>query len=92
MVECEIGLGKRKYEEVQEEGSGPKVQESQGSRVLRSRGPKDQNISKSHSNTNLTLKKVHLVHFISLKSSLQEDTMSITEKATQTAPAPPILY
>ena len=23
---CEIGVGKRKYEEVQEEGSGPKVQ------------------------------------------------------------------
>ena len=60
----EIGVGKRKYEEVQEEGSGPKVQESQGPRVKRSRGPKDQNISKSHSNTNLTLKKVHLVLFI----------------------------
>ena len=33
--------------------NGPKVQESQG--------PKDQDISKSYSNTSLTLKKVHLV-------------------------------
>ena len=37
------------------------VQESQGQRVPRSRGPKDQDISNSHSNTSLTLKKVHLV-------------------------------
>ena len=29
--------------------------------VSRSRGPKDQDISNSHSNTSLTLKKVHLV-------------------------------
>ena len=36
-------------------------QESQGSGVSRSQGPKDQDISKSHSNTSLTLKKVHLV-------------------------------
>ena len=40
------------------------VQESQGPRVPRSRGPKDQDITNSHSNTSLTLKKVHLVlHF-----------------------------
>ena len=37
------------------------VQESQGPRVPRSRGPKDQVISNSNSNTSLTLKKVHLV-------------------------------
>ena len=37
---------------------------SMSSKVPRSRVPKDQNISKSHSNTNLTLKKVHLVLFI----------------------------
>ena len=43
-----------KYEEVLEEGRGPKVP--------RSRGPKDQDISNSHSNTSLTLKKVHLVN------------------------------
>ena len=40
-----------KYEEVLEEGRGQRVQRSQG--------PKD--ISNSHSNTSLTLKKVHLV-------------------------------
>ena len=38
-----------------------KGQESQGPRVPRSRGSKDQDISNSHSNTSLTLKKVHLV-------------------------------
>ena len=37
------------------------VQESQGPRVPRSRGPKNQDISNSHSNTSLTLKKVHIV-------------------------------
>ena len=57
------------YEEVLEEGRGPKVPRSKGPkvpgsqapRVLRSQGHKDQDISKSHSNTSLTLKKVHLV-------------------------------
>ena len=39
------------------------IQESQGLRVPRSKGPMDQVISKSHSNTSLTLKKVHLVVF-----------------------------
>ena len=47
-----------KYEGVLEEGSGP--------RVPRSSGPKDQDISNSHSNTSLTLKKVHLVLNIKL--------------------------
>ena len=42
-----------KYEEVLEEGRGP--------RVPRSRGPKEQDISNSHLNTSLSLKKVHLV-------------------------------
>ena len=37
------------------------VQESQSPRVPRSRDPKDQDISNSHSNTSLTLKKFHLV-------------------------------
>ena len=37
------------------------MEEGRGPRVPRSRGPKDQDISNSHSNTNLTLKKVHLV-------------------------------
>ena len=44
-----------KCEEVLKEGKGP--------RVPRFRGPKDQDISNSNSNTSLTLKKVHLVHF-----------------------------
>ena len=39
----------------------PIVQRSQGLRVQGSKGPKDQDISKSNSNTSLTLKKVHLV-------------------------------
>ena len=42
----------------------PKVPGSKGSKVQGSQGPKDQDISKSHSNTSLTLKKVHLVCFI----------------------------
>ena len=54
---------KGKYEEVVEVGE--EVLESQDPR---SRGPKDQDISKSHSNTSLTLKKVHLVP--ELKSGL----------------------
>ena len=37
------------------------LEEGRGPRVPRSRGPKDQDISNSHSNTSLTLKKVHLV-------------------------------
>ena len=37
------------------------VQGSQGPGVPRSQSPKDQDISKSHSITSLTLKKVHLV-------------------------------
>ena len=37
------------------------MQKSQGPGVQRSQGPNDQDISKSHSNTSLTLKKVHLV-------------------------------
>ena len=50
------GRDRRRYEEVLEEGRGP--------RVPRSQGPKDQDISNSHSNTSLTLKKVHLVSMI----------------------------
>ena len=54
-----------------EEGRGPRVKRSKGSKVQgfqgpgvpRSQGPKDQDISNSHSNTSLTLKKVHLVIF-----------------------------
>ena len=42
----------------------PKVQWFKGSGVLRSKGSKDQDISNSHSNTSLTLKKVHLVVLI----------------------------
>ena len=52
--------------EVVEEGRGPKVQESQGLCVQRSKGPEDQDISNSNSNTSLTLKKVHLVHRMKL--------------------------
>ena len=40
----------------------PKVQESQGLWVQRSKGFEDQDISNSNSNTSLTLKKVHLVN------------------------------
>ena len=55
-------------EEVQE-SQGPSVARTHGPRVQRSMGlkvpwfqsQKDQDISKSHSNTSLTLKKVHLV-------------------------------
>ena len=53
-----VGGGKRKYEEVVEEERGP--------RVPRSLGLKDQDISKSHSNTSLTLKIVHLVQFYNM--------------------------
>ena len=45
-------------------GGAPKVQESQGPRFPRSKDTKDQNISKFHSNTGLTLKKVHLVSYL----------------------------
>ena len=45
---------------------GEEVLESQDPR---SRGPKDQDISKSHSNTSLTLKKVHLVQILSTSGS-----------------------
>ena len=54
------------------------VQKSQGPRVPRSRGPKvpgsqkDQDISNSHSNTSLTLKKVHLVSVL-LEVSLETE-------------------
>ena len=43
------------------EGGGPRVQSSKGSKVQGSRGPKDQDISNSHSNTSLTVNKVDLV-------------------------------
>ena len=46
---------------VVEEGRSPKVQESQGLWVQSSKGPEDQYISNSNSNTSLTLKRVHLV-------------------------------
>ena len=39
MVGCEIGVGKRKYEEVQEEGSGPKVLKYKSPKVPGSKGP-----------------------------------------------------
>ena len=51
-----------KYEEVLEEGGGPRVPRLKGSKVQGSQGPKDQDISNSHSNTSLTLKKVNLVY------------------------------
>ena len=53
MIKEELRGDKRMYQEVVEEGRDPRVPMSQG--------PKDQFISKSHSNTSLTLKKVHLV-------------------------------
>ena len=37
------------------------LEKGRGPRVQRSRGPKNQDISNSHSNTSLTLKKAHLV-------------------------------
>ena len=55
-----------KYEEVLEEGRGPRVPRFMGSKVQWSQGPNDQDISNSHSNTSLTLKKVHLVLNIKL--------------------------
>ena len=62
----EVGGGKRKCEELVEEEKGPKVLKSRSPMVPGSKGPrvpspKDQYISKSHSNTSLTLRKVHLV-------------------------------
>ena len=56
--------GSRKYEEVLKEGRGPRVQSS--------KGPKDQDISKSLSNTSLTLKKVHLVLTLMPKITVKE--------------------
>ena len=47
--------------EVVEEGRGPKVLKSKSPKVSGSKGPEDQDISNSNSNTSLTLKKVHLV-------------------------------
>ena len=41
----------------------PKVQESYGP-MARSKGPEDQDISMSRSNTSLTLKKVNLVRIV----------------------------
>ena len=61
-----MGGGKRKYEELVKEGRGPRVP----SKVQGSQGPKDQDISKSHSNTSLTLKKVHLVLGIKMQINL----------------------
>ena len=57
-------------EEVFEEGRGPRVLRSKGSKVQGSQGPKDQDISNLHSNTSLTLKKVHLVFNISVHFNL----------------------
>ena len=54
-----------------EEGRGPKVQESQGLWVQRSKGPEDQDISNSNSNTSLTLKKVHLVYILKILNILR---------------------
>ena len=56
-----------KYEEVLVKGRGPRVLRSKSTKVQdfpRSRGPKDQDISNAHTNTSLTLKKVHLVRLI----------------------------
>ena len=58
-----VGGCKGKYEEVLEDGRGPRVLRSKSPKVPGSQGPKNQDISKSHSNASLTLKKVHLVQF-----------------------------
>ena len=47
----------------------PQVKLFQGPGVPRSQGPKDQDIESSHSNTSLTLKKVHLVMIFCHKSN-----------------------
>ena len=44
---------------------------SKSPKVPELQGPKDQDISKSHSNTSLTLKKVHLVYLIFLLATTQ---------------------
>ena len=44
-----------------EKSKSPKVPGFEGPRVPWFQGPKDQYISKSYSNTSLTIKKVHLV-------------------------------
>ena len=51
-----------------EEGRGPRVPRPRGPQ-----GPKDRDISKSHSNTSLTLKKVHLV--INIKNLINTCTL-----------------
>ena len=53
----------------------PKVQGLQGPGVPRSQGPKDQDTSNSHSNTSLTLKKVHLV------SCLKHNSLHVTGRS-----------
>ena len=63
----EIGGVKRNYEEVVEEGRGPRVPRSKGPNVQGSQGPRVPMISKSHSNMCLTLKKVHLVFILVFK-------------------------
>ena len=55
------GVGGGKRSKSPKSPKSPKVQGFQGLRAPRSQGPKDQDISNSHSNTSLTLKKVHLV-------------------------------
>ena len=65
------------YEEVVEEGRGqkiesPRVQRSKGLKVAGSHGPKDQDISKSLSNTSFTLKKVHLVLHLEISDVLRQ--------------------
>ena len=45
----------------------PKVQRSKGLKDPWSQGPKDQDISKSYSNTSLTVKKVHFGFFFLFK-------------------------
>ena len=61
-------------EEEVEKRRGPKVLRTMSPRVQRSKGPKDQDISKSHSS--MTLKKVHLVTVLKLGSKLHPKNLS----------------
>ena len=68
-----VGGGKR--------SKSPKVQWFKGPGVLRSQGPKDQDISNSHSNTSLTLKKVYLV-LVHLYSTEQHNILFLLLSCT----------
>ena len=69
------------YEEVVEEGRDPKVLESKCPK-----GPKDQDILKSHQHMSLTLKSVHLVLVLGLFSFKENNLTDLKLKWFQYNP------